>query len=284
MTLSKRAAIAPRSVDQTELMIQEPDVASFRQRKRQIDEGPFGHYGAAQYDRDSEAMPRRYKSAHKLQNEIICQALKRQKSSWPLVVDLGCGTGNDGIEILSKASNAIFVGVDYSTHMLARASEKFKQRGFDTKSVFIRRDFRWLTADELIASLETAGLPNRASCVVSALALHHYDLAEKRAVYKLAFDLLEPKGLVVLTDLYSSTMNCSELALAREIEDIRKVIRRLKTGCANSARTTISEKHYLVDNLPQPLNHELSLLTTIGFEKFDVVYRNGQLGLVVLQK
>lgn len=171
-----------------------------------LEDGPFGRIGAAIYDHDASCMPRRYKYAHAIQNEIVRTALKNSSTANPVVVDLGCGTAADGIDILLKVGDAIYLGVDYSRHMLARAVDKFDRHSLQSRGLFLKRDLRFVTADDIYADFGNMILDRQISSVISALTLHHYELDMKAQVYKLAYDLLSARGMLVLTDLYSNTM------------------------------------------------------------------------------
>jgi Methyltransferase domain len=248
---------------------------------------PFGRIGAARYDNDTRGMPRRYHVAHAIQNELVLRSLNISRSPHPVIVDLGCGTANDGLSLLSRAENAIYVGIDYSSHMLARAATKLTRGGYKSRNLLLDRDFRELTRDELVTCIEVAGLASEIRCVISAIALHHYDIREKRSVYQLAFNLLPKGGLLILSDLYTNSIGHSaDWAWAKELFDIRNAVERLESRNKrkNNGPSTISEHHYREENRPQILTEEVSLLGKIGFAKIDVVYRNGQLGVLVIEK
>jgi len=261
------------------------DVADLESRKGKSDEGPFGPSGAAGYDIDASIMPRRYKSAHRIQNQLVRQALALSAAPHPVVIDLGCGTGNDGLQILQHATTAIYVGVDLSRHMLARAATKLRRAGFENRSILLRRDFRWLTSDDLSNSVGGLPLQGGAACVISALALHHYQLAEKKGVYALAHSMLSTGGLFLATDLFSNAIAlCAQLALQQEVASIRKAIKRLTLSSTDRLATTVSERHYTNENRPQAIMHEIRLLADVGFNKIDVTYRNGQLGVIAAER
>lgn len=248
---------------------------------------PFGRSGAARYDVDASRMPRRYKCAHKIQNELVITALRSATVAQPVVLDLGCGTGNDGLHILSKTNSAIFFGLDYSSHMIERARDKLGRHRFKKRNLFLERDFRFVSLAELAAALEKASLAGQVSAVISALALHHYEPAEKNRIYRLTYDLLPNGGLFVLTDLFSNSISSgADLALLKEILDVQSAIKRLTRSKVrlSSNNTTLSVSHYTEENHPQLLSDEIELLRNKGFEKVDVVYRHGQLGVICAAK
>ncbi len=253
---------------------------------KSIEEGPFGPIGAATYDDQALCMSRRYKDAHAIQNRSVRTALRNSSTPHPVVVDLGCGTAADGIDILLQAGDAIYLGLDYSRHMLARAIDKFDRHGLQNRGIFLERDLRAVTADEMWAALGPMRLDRRVSSVISALALHHYELDMKGHVYKLAYDLLPAQGLLVLTDLYSNKIaGCAEDALRMEIRDVRRTLARIGSLEEHlHGDTTISERHYKADNRPQTLADEIALLARVGFRTIDLVYRSGQLGVIAAER
>lgn len=253
---------------------------------KSIEDGPFGPIGAATYDHQALCMSRRYKHAHAIQNRLVRTALRKSSAAHPVIVDLGCGTAADGAAILLKADDAIYLGLDYSKYMLARAIDKFKRQGLQSRGLFLERDLRAVTADEIRAALGAVRRDRRVASVISALALHHYEPDMKARVYKLAYDLLPARGLLVLTDLYSNTIPlCAEDALQMELRDVRRTTASIASSQQNTGGdTTVSERHYKEDNCPQTLMDELALLARTGFRNIDLVYRSGQLGVIAAER
>jgi ubiquinone/menaquinone biosynthesis C-methylase UbiE len=251
--------------------------------QREQGEGPFGRVGAISYDNDARRMARRYRSAHVIQNDLVSSTLERAAAAHPIVIDLGCGTGSDGLHILSRVHNAIYVGVDSSGEMLERAKHKLVQHDLGKRSFLLNSDFRSMTSDELFAAIRAYRLDPNIYCVMSALALHHYELSEKKIIYELARAVLKEQGLLVLTDLYSNALPyCAEQALQRELVDVRAALKRIRLAGSKrvSYPTTISERHYIEDNRPHILSEEMALVSSIGFTKVDAVFRNGQLAII----
>lgn len=240
--------------------------------------GPFSKIGASAYDKDAAYMPRRYKTAHAIQNDLICSLLKKN-AKFSIVVDLGCGTANDGVDILSRIRNASYVGIDSSDDMLAVARRKFTQNSLQDRCLFIKCDFRSLNADDLRLALAARGLNSNISCVMSALTLHHYNAVEKRGIYSLMRSALAPGGYAIVTDLYSNSLEpCAHHALKTELEGVRKALRAL--GEIEKPHSTISIRHYLEENRPQPLSGDLEQMGGAGFKTADVVFRSGQLAVI----
>jgi SAM-dependent methyltransferase len=246
------------------------------------DLGAFGSAGAARYDVDVRRMPRRYKTAHRLQNKLIIDAALALGASHPVVVDLGCGTANDGLEILSRTSSALYVGVDHSPYMLRQAVRKLSRHGFEKRAVFLEEDFRFLDPRGFAKAIRMHQPNGTIAGVVSSMALHHYELPEKYHVYKFAYQLLPRGALFIITDLFSNAIErCAGVAIQKEIEDIRKIAARSRDAGKNGALT---ESHYIEENRPVILARELEGLREVGFSNIDLLFRHGQLGTLVAQK
>ncbi|MFN2431402.1 MAG: trans-aconitate 2-methyltransferase [Gemmatimonadota bacterium] len=101
-------------------------------------------------------------------------------------IDLGCGTGELSRRLLDAMPTAHVHAVDLSPAMVERARAKLAP---------------WagrVTYD--VADVRDAELPARVSGVVSALAVHHLEADEKRALFRRLARALQPGGLLVLGD------------------------------------------------------------------------------------
>lgn len=235
---------------------------------------------------DAQHMPPHYKRAHKIQNDLVITSLRKsEQNKLHVVVDLGCGTANDGIDILSRTENEFYLGVDNSVPMIERAKCKMQSRAFEKRSYFLIRDFRQMSVMDITGTLSLLKLECRIKAVMSTLALHHYELEEKRHVYTLAHNLLPPGGRLVLTDLFSNGIQgCAQYALYWEIDQVCGTIENSKEKPIDSKlATTRSVDHYLRSNRPQRLLDEVGVLHDCGFAIVDIVYRSGQLSVIVAQ-
>lgn len=249
------------------------------------DHDPFSLEGSLMYDQEASCISDRYKEAHLIQNSVIIRMLTNNNKN-SVILDFGCGTGSDGLEILTEISNAIYVGLDSSEYMLKIALKKFDNNKLKSRSFFLRSDFRDLTTDLLIAELGLAMINQEISCIISSLVLHHYNTETRLRFYDLVRSLLKNGGVFVLTDLFSNSVSiCNQIALDQELQDISKTIIKLeKNGLKQSFDTTISKHHYLHANQPVSLLNESFILTNCGFKNVDIVYRHGQLGVLVIKK
>ncbi|MEY2436455.1 MAG: hypothetical protein QOF97_1291 [Acidimicrobiaceae bacterium] len=101
------------------------------------------------------------------------------------VLDLGTGTGETARRVLDRHPNASLVGVDESEEMLTVAATALAGAN----------------AELLVARLQDALPLGPFDLVVSALAVHHLDPAEKASLFRRVRDALAPGGRFVLGDV-----------------------------------------------------------------------------------
>jgi tRNA (cmo5U34)-methyltransferase len=99
------------------------------------------------------------------------------------VLELGTGTGETALRVLSQHPEADWVGIDSSEAMLARARGRLPNADLRVQRL----------EDELPAGLF--------DLVVSALAVHHLDGAGKRGLFSRVARVLSPGGHFVLGDV-----------------------------------------------------------------------------------
>lgn len=101
------------------------------------------------------------------------------------ILDLGMGTGETAARLLARHRASRVVGVDESPTMLRAAAERLGSR-----------------LEEAHVALLQEPLPDgEFDLVVSALAIHHLDAAEKADLFRRVRGVLRPSGRFVLGDL-----------------------------------------------------------------------------------
>lgn len=96
------------------------------------------------------------------------------------VLELGIGTGETARRVLARHREARLVGIDESEAMLAAAD---------------------LEGDLRVSRLEDPLPAGPFDLVVSCLAVHHLDVAEKRDLFRRIADVVRPGGRFVLADV-----------------------------------------------------------------------------------
>jgi tRNA (cmo5U34)-methyltransferase len=122
-----------------------------------------------------------------VQEELTKRLIVRGGREIRRFVDLGAGDGGFAELVLDLYPESTCVLVDFSAPMLSAAAERLASKAG-----------RWeILEGDLATPAWRDGLPNgtRYDAVVSRLAIHHLPNERKRALYREAFDLLEPGGL-----------------------------------------------------------------------------------------
>ncbi len=105
------------------------------------------------------------------------------------IVDIGCGTATLDIAALQKEPLAQLTGVDPDSNVLAIAARKTAQAGVTVKFI---EDY----GDALASHLPRNGVDK----VFSGLMLHHVPTRTKLSIFKSAFTVLKPGGMIFIAD------------------------------------------------------------------------------------
>ncbi len=144
----------------------------------------FNHDGVAEkYDEDVKDESNPVREGYK---DLILWVNKNCSDS-ENVVDLGSGTGNTVVSLLSNVDS--IVCVDFSEKMLEIAKEKLKGK----KNIsFVRSDLLSFFDKEEKLEVDT---------VVSTYAIHHLTQKEKHLLFEKIYNILPEGGKIVLGDL-----------------------------------------------------------------------------------
>lgn len=260
------------------------------------------------YDLTVRLTERAYDSVHEAVCELLCHSLQKRGTFGQddLVLDLGCGTGEEALRLLRALPSCRVVGVDCSAEMLrlctAKARSEFGEKTAAARFVTVQVDFRrsgWLEA----ALRRVCGDPIP-SAVVSAYALHHMQPDEKGTLYQDLARVLPVGGTFINGDLfsYSSPSMCA-LAQRQEEQWIQRSFQdegkwhALGLGCDSLRPDDLLElwiAHVRGDNVPLPIYssgngaygslcgwNESDALIEAGFNSVECLYRFYQSGVVV---
>jgi tRNA (cmo5U34)-methyltransferase len=182
------------------------------------------------------------------------------------VIDLCCGEGLLAEAVLESDPQAEVWGLDGSPAMLAAAERRLARFGG-----------RWRGRPCDLRRFPDGDLPARVRAVVSSLAVHHLDDAEKAALFRRVFALLSPGGSVLLADLVRPA-SPQATALAADLwdETVREQAERLTPGKGAWERFVATRWNYFrypdeVDK-PSTLWDQLRWLAEAGFEGVDVFW------------
>ena len=200
------------------------------------------------------------------QAEVVCQMISEVKLL-ETVVDLCCGEGYWCQRILQEYSNATVYGFDISEEMLSKARQslaeyqgRFKPQKFD----LAEKGWR-------------ATMPS-ADVVVSSLAIHHLNPAEKKELYADLYAKLNKGGVLLISDLVLPTVTAGYHLAGRQWEDYVKHESEKESNPA-VYQEFIKEKwnffyHPQEDPIDQPsgIFEQLCWLNEVGFENVDVYW------------
>ncbi len=158
------------------------------------------------------------------------------------VLDLGCGTGLELDFYWKRNPTAKVTGIDLAEDMLEVLREKYSDKA--------------LTA--ICGSY--FDIPFGRECydaIVSVESLHHFTKAEKRPLYKKAYEALKPGGYFILTDYFAES-------------DQHEVFYRQELARLKSEQGICDDAFYHYDT-PLTKTHEIEALTEAGFSSVEIL-------------
>ncbi|MFL6207905.1 MAG: methyltransferase domain-containing protein [Pyrinomonadaceae bacterium] len=181
------------------------------------------------------------------------------------VLELCCGEGLLARALLTRFPRAIVTAYDGSPEMLQRAQQnlaafapRFEAQQFDLAA----HDWR-------------AGQREQFDAVVSSLAIHHLDGAEKQALFRAVYDMLTPGGVFVVADVFEPAHPRGQTVAARAWDDAVRQ-RALELDGNEAAFDFFTRDGWNLYRHPDPLDKpsrlldQLQWLTAAGFTDVDV--------------
>ncbi len=130
------------------------------------------------------------------QLDILITLLQSEYREHTTILDIGMGSGIVEEMIFKRVPNAYMVGVDGSRAMLELAYKRLA--GYEGQYEVVVHD---------LTELETLELPDEDySVVISVQTIHNVADEYKKALFKLAYDVLQPGGLFLLLDRIATDM------------------------------------------------------------------------------
>lgn len=240
---------------------------------------------AEAYEEEYDRMPQRYRQARDIQMTFVLSAARTTSFVPSIILDLGCGTARQGMDVLSGSRNTFYLGLDRSEAMLKYAARKLSGFAASARWKLVKADFGTVTPECIGAALESYHSLDQVTAVMSAFALHHLDPRTKRNVIELIRSVLPDGGRFVYADLFTNSIEeCSRRALETELNDLRQFEWADDGGRWHGRLPpTLCERHYINENKPLPLQQEIDLLHLSGFATVDIVCREGQLAVLVAE-
>lgn len=199
------------------------------------------------------------------QIRTICDLIPYRQQPFR-ILELCCGEGLLAAALLERFPQCIVHGLDGSPEMLERAKANLAPYGdrFTTET-FDLSDRSWRTATR----------PVRA--IVSSLAIHHLDGPRKQVLFRDSYQILEPGGALLISDIVLPTTEPGVAYAAKSWDDAVHQ-RSLELDGNMQAYDCFREKAWNYYRHPDPIDNPSSLfdqlkwLERAGFAKPDVYW------------
>lgn len=179
------------------------------------------------------------------------------------VLDLGCGDAILTEQLLSIDATIQATAIDGSGDMLTAAKERLSHyQGIR----YLRKTF-----EELIKESADLGHYN---FIISAFAIHHLDLPDKRALFQVVFNHLVPGGYFMNIDTVlpeASTYTDWYYTLYQEWIEARERQLNLSTSFSHVP----DQARHNPDNKLSSLSSQLESMRAIGFTEVEYHYKYG---------
>lgn len=176
------------------------------------------------------------------------------------VLDLGAGTGLLAAHVAAAHPDVELTLLDGAAGMLDRARETFADR-----ATYVRAD--------LVDPLHGGG----SDAIVSALAIHHLDDADKRELFARVHAALAPRGIFVNAEQVTGPTGLFDDAYNRWHERRAK---ELGTTNADWRHAVESMRH----DRCAPVEHQLAWLREAGFGDADCLWKDHRLAVLVARR
>lgn len=177
-------------------------------------------WNAAEYDLSRRRLIPCYDQFYGTAAELAYRTIQVKS---PAILDLGAGTGLLSEQVLQRFSTATLTVLDESSEMLAKAQIRLAKY---TPKVFVQP--------------MTDPLPSgRFHAIISSLAIHHLEDADKKVLFHRIFTALEPGGVFINCEqilgetgwqqaLFEQTHLDDTRALGSSEEEITAAVERMK--------------------------------------------------------
>jgi tRNA (cmo5U34)-methyltransferase len=188
--------------------------------------------------------------------ELITQAAFACNPNAKIILDLGCGAGNNTLKLLQLLNPLDCDLVDLSKPMLRRAKQRISAVNTGKIRIF-NEDLRLVNLPE-----------RRYDIIFAAAVLHHLrDDNDWEEVFSKIYRLLSAHGSVWITDLVwhenSLVQEMMWVRYGKYLESIGGIEYRNKVfGYIDK------------EDSPRPVTYQLELLRKVGFAEVDILHKN----------
>lgn len=212
------------------------------------------------------------------QIEVIIRIIRSWMPEPRTILDLGCGDGILGRQILNEWPQAYGIFMDFSDPMIASVQEKC--RPYQDRCAIIKQDYgeeKWTEAITDKTPLDV---------VISGYSIHHQEDVRKYRIYKDVFRILKPGGIFLNLEHVASQSKKIEALFDETFIDGLYAYHK-ETGGKDS-RAQIAGRYYnredKVLNKLSPVEVQVEWLRKIGYENTDCFFKLFELALFGGQK
>lgn len=208
---------------------------------------------------------RYYVPARETQHQLISSLIPPRQEAFE-VIELACGEGILAETILQQHPTAIVHGYDGSPAMLAKSETRLSTFGSRfLPQAFDLFDYHWRKMTHFVHA------------VVSSLAIHHLDAAQKRVLFEDVYHMLHHGGVFIVADLVQPASELGTAVAAQAWDDNVKNRSQIIDGNLDAyeefARTQWNIFTYPDPmDKPSPIFEQLQWLAMAGFTAVDVYW------------
>jgi len=212
------------------------------------------------------------------QIEVIIRIIKSWVPDLHTFLDMGCGDGILGRQLLQEWPDAEGVFMDFSQPMISSAEEKCEP--YKNRSTIVLQDY---SEDNWIESIKDK---TPVDVVISGYSIHHHEDEKKYSIYKDVFNILKPGGLFLNLEHVASPNPKIEKLFDESFVDGLYAY-HVRSG-GTETRQDISEKFYnredKVLNKLTVVEKQVDWLRDIGYINTDCFFKLFELALFGGQK
>ncbi|MDD2261645.1 MAG: class I SAM-dependent methyltransferase [Clostridia bacterium] len=229
-----------------------------------------------QFDEYQKGLMPGYDLIFQTMKDILEFHFKESEKLKGCILDVGAGTGNESMEILQMEifKDLKIVAIDSSNGMKNKFEEKFSYN-------FPKSKYKYkYIVDDIFSYKKRTNKKEYCKIALSGYTIHHFHTDEKREIYQLMYDSLEPGGLMLNIDLFTYESEKTRLdAHQFDIDYIEKNIsdKAEKEKWINHYTNSSSNTS---QNSLDPVDVQIDMLKEIGFVDVECVFRYWQQGII----
>ena len=194
------------------------------------------------------------------QIKVMLQVIEHFTPNVKTIMDLGCGNGFLGKELLDTYPKAHALFMDHSAPMVEQAKQYLA--AYTDRSNIIHGDFS--------ESLLTVAAPNSKDVIVSGFAIHHLPHDKKKELYEQIYSVLKEGGIFINIEHTASATPKLEALYDKQF--VQHLARFNQTPVEEVAKEYYSRPDKS-DNILERVDIQVNWLREIGFTHADCYFK-----------